>query len=137
MTKFFTITTFDLFNNLEPVSYNKTDVVIFVKYIDHDQYLSLINVVDLAEWAFVYGQDVSGIAIDNNDGTYSSQFTIFRAGRFAVFVMINGVNVIKSPYELPESDYLYVTPADIYAPNCIVKNVVLAYTAGTLSSFNV
>jgi Filamin/ABP280 repeat len=137
MTKFFTVTTYDLYGNLEVESYSDTQVAIFAAYVDHTTYASPIGVPDLANWGFVYGKDVSGIALDRSDGTYASQYTIFRAGRFALSVKVNNVDVKLSPYQQPQSDYLYVTPADLYAPNCVVKQVVLAYTAGTLSSFQV
>ena len=78
MTKFFTITTYDLFNNLEVQSYNDTDVDIYAKYVDHNSYLSPIGVPDLANWPFVYGKDISGIALDRKDGTYASQYTIYK-----------------------------------------------------------
>lgn len=137
-TKFFTVTTYDLFNNLEVQSYDDTHVDILARYVEHTTlYSSPISVPDLPNWSFIYGKDISGIALDRFDGTYASQFTIYRAGTYALSIKVNEVDVKQSPYQMAESDYLYVTPSDLYAPNCIVKQVVLAYTAGTLSGFDV
>ncbi len=135
MTRFFTITTYDVYNNKEVQSYDDTEVEILAQYVDHDDYQSPIAVPDLANWAVIHGKDVSGIALDRKDGTYASQFTIFRAGKFTLSIKISNEHVKRSPYGGPESDYLYITPSDIYAPNCVVKQVVTAYTAGTTSSF--
>jgi Filamin/ABP280 repeat len=136
-TKFFTITTYDLFNNLEVQSYADTEIEILAKYVDHNAYLSPINVPDLPTWQFNYGKDITGLALDRFDGTYASQLTIYRAGTYALSIKVNEVHVKQSPYQMPESDYLYITPSEIYAPNCIVKQVVLDYVAGTTSGFDI
>jgi hypothetical protein len=94
-------------------------------------YPSPIGVADLPNWPTIYGKDISGIALDRRDGTYASQLTIFRAATYIVNTIINIVGVKNSPQEFE------IIPSDLYAPNCIVKNVVLAYTAGTLSSFDI
>lgn len=137
VTKFFTVTTYDLFNNLQVQSYADTDVAIFAAYVNHNAYASPISVPDLPNWSFIHGKDISGIALDKGDGTYASQFTIFRAGTYALSIKINDVHVKQSPYQQPQSDYLYITPSEIYAPNCIVKQVVLDYVAGTMSQFDI
>jgi hypothetical protein len=45
--------------------------------------------------------------------------------------IINDIHVKNS-----QQSFL-VIPAEIYAPNCIVKIVVVSYVAGSLSSFDV
>ena len=72
MTTFFQITTYDLFGNIETHSHNTTNVRVFAQYVNHNSYLSPIGVSDLAHWDFVYGKDISGISIDNGDGTYAA-----------------------------------------------------------------
>ncbi len=137
LTTFFLVTTYDLYGNLEKVSYNTTKIDILGTYVNHNTYLSPIGVPDLSNWDYVYGKDIKGLSIDNGDGTYSSQYTIYRAGTYALSIKVNYVDLQGSPYSQPSSDYLYITPSDIYAPNCVVKQVVLTYTAGVTSTFKI
>jgi len=99
--------------------------------LNHDNYFSPIGVADLPNWPTIYGKDISGIALDRHDGTYASQLTIFRAGEYRINSVLNNVDVKNSP------QFIEIIPSDIYAPNCVVKNVVLAYTAGITSTFDV
>jgi hypothetical protein len=92
-TKFFTITTYDLYGNLEVSSYNTTDVSIYAQWVQSNAYVSPLSLPDLANWDTIYGKDVSGIALDNGDGTYASQFTIYRAGTFTLGIQIDRQDV--------------------------------------------
>lgn len=130
-TKFFQIDTFDLYGNKQVKSYDDTKITIYATYLNHDNYFSPIGVADLPNWPTIYGKDISGIALDRKDGTYASQLTIFRAGEYRINTVINSVDVKNSPQSFE------IIPSDLYAPNCVVKNVVLAYTAGTTSMFDV
>lgn len=130
-TKFFQIDTVDLYGNKQVRSYDDTKITIYATYLNHDNYFSPIGVADLPNWPTIYGKDISGIALDRHDGTYASQLTIFRAGEYRINSVLNNVDVKNSP------QFIEIIPSDIYAPNCVVKNVVLAYTAGITSTFDV
>jgi hypothetical protein len=53
--------------------------------------------------------------------------TIFRAGIFTFEEKINTMQVKNSPM----TNGLEISPAEIYAPTCIVKDLPLAMVAGT------
>jgi hypothetical protein len=137
MTYFFTLTTIDIYGNNEISSLNDTDVTIIATYIDNSAWSSPIGVQDLTNWAYIYGQNIAGVAENNNDGTYTCQFTVYRAGTFSLSVQVNSIDVVGSPWEQPTSDYLYISPSDIYGPNCVIVTAPTSMIAGTASTFNV
>ena len=135
MTKFFLINTFDVYGNRIYKSYKGTKVTIKAAYIDNLAYPSPLGLPDITNWAQIYGKDIAGISMDNGDGTYTGQITIYRAGKFSLSIMIDDLHVAGSPYELPSSDYYYITSSDIYAPLCLVNGLVTTFSAGVTSTF--
>ncbi len=133
ITYFFTITTRDIYGNLIHDARENTAVSITALYVDHDAWLSsLPGVSDLPNWEQIYGKDLAGVAVFNNksaaapDSTYSGQITIFRAGTFTLEIRVAGSLVRSSPL----TGQIHVTPADIYAPACILRGLALQMTAG-------
>lgn len=71
MTQFFTIQLIDIYGNMRTSSINGTDVYIMAEYVNHNSWGSPIGIPDISNWIEIYGQDIAGIAEDNNDGTYT------------------------------------------------------------------
>lgn len=71
ITYFFTITFKDIYGNVHYQSMldDELNVAIMAQYEDHDDWPSPIGIPDAADWQAVYGTNIAGIAIDNNDGT--------------------------------------------------------------------
>lgn len=133
MTYFFTIKTRDIYNNIKSSYSNGTTVSIIAVYNDHTSYVSPIGVADISNWIQIYGQNIAGVAENNKDGTYTGQFTVYRAGNYILNVKVNDIHVVSSPFS--SGGYLIVSPSDIYAPNCIVDSLTTTVTAGTTTSF--
>ena len=111
VTKFFTITTFDMYSNLQTTSYNDTNITIMATYVTNSQYASPLGLADLTGWDYIYGRDISGIVQDNFDGTYAAQITIYRAASFILSIKINEVDVVNSPYNnVAPSAYYGISP---------------------------
>jgi hypothetical protein len=99
-TLFFDLTMNDLYNNLIMEARDNTTVLITAKYVNHNNWTSLVPIPDFADWQSIYGKDVEGIALFNNASSpysYKAQLTIFRAGIFTFEQKINNVHVISSP----------------------------------------
>lgn len=140
ITMFFTVTTKDMYGNLIKDARANTSVSIYSTYVDHNEWLSpLTDVPDLYNWAKIYGRDMVGLAIFNNlsssepHSTYTSQLTIFRAGKYSLDIKINGAHVAQSP----QTEQTLVKPALIYAPTCIVDGLPLLMVAGSSYTFRI
>lgn len=114
ITNFFTITMKDIHENLLTSSVATTKIEIMATYLDHDQYPSPIGIADLTDWQSTYGQNIAGIALDNGDGTYAAQITIYKAGRFTLNIRVNTLDIKNSPFRTIE-----VSPTNVYGPSCI------------------
>ena len=137
ITHFFTITIRDMYKNVVRTSREATTVAIVATYKDHNAWLSPIaGVADLADWQEIYGRDISGLAVFNNQSasapssTYTGQFTIYRAGTFSLAILVNGIPIQASPL----TDQILVSPAELYAPACIVHGLSLQMVAGQAST---
>jgi len=133
MTYFFTITTKDMYGNLRTVNDADTEVEIIAEYINHAAWPSPIGVADLTNWQEIYGEDIAGVAENNDDGTFRGQITVYRAGTFTLHVRINNEDVISSPF----SNGLLIEPSLLYAPNSIVSGFSTVAVAGTASTFEI
>ena len=51
MTYFFTLTTKDIYGNLEISSYDTTEIEIIAEYVDHINWPSPIGIPDITNWA--------------------------------------------------------------------------------------
>jgi hypothetical protein len=131
----------DIYKNVIHDSRALTKVTITAIYENHNDWTSPITtpppgVTDLANWEEIYGRDISGLAVFNNkssdaDSTYTGQVTIYRAGRFTLSILVNGIHIISSPLTVAPID---VSPAELYAPACIVNGLSLQMTAGAAST---
>lgn len=133
VTFYFTVTTRDIYDNLIKTARANTSVEIKAVYEDHDAWLSpLPTVPDLPGWERIYGRDVAGLAVFNNesaadpDSVYSCQVTIYRAGTFSLELLVDGEPIMAAPLV----SQLLVRPAEIYAPACIVDGLALEMVAG-------
>ena len=90
------------------------EIEITAVYVDHGSWPSPIGIADATDWGSIYGTDIAGIAIDNNDGSYAGQITVYRAGAFRIDVKVNSLHINGSPYSP-----LLVEPTNIYAPYCV------------------
>jgi archaellum component FlaF (FlaF/FlaG flagellin family) len=147
ITYFFYLTLRDIFSNVIRNERGNTSVSIQATYLDHDSWLSPLTassdtadvLPDLKHWEQIYGKDVEGLAIFRNvtisepDATYVGQFTIYRAGKFTLDVEVNNLPVRSSPLPLP----VLVSPAELYAPACIVDGLTLEMVADSTYSANI
>ena len=71
ITYFFTITFVDVYGNIhfQTMTDDMLNVSIMANYVNHDEWPSAISIPDAADWQAVYGTNIAGIAIENNDGT--------------------------------------------------------------------
>lgn len=130
MTQFFVVTTYDIYTNLMTDGSADPQFEIIAEYVS-TTYTSPISIADYTNWQQIYGEDVAGIASDNGDGTYNCQVTMYRAATFNLNVKINNEDVDSSPF----SNHFVVTPADVYAPNCVLGSTPSALVSGTESTY--
>lgn len=128
----FSINLIDIYGNAELSSQDGIVASILAEYVDHASWPSPIGVSDLTNWDQIFGQDIAGISVDAEDGTLAAQVTVFRAGNFILHVLINGLDVVGSPFTPLE-----ITPSEIYGPSCIVDGLVSTSTAGAAITFNI
>lgn len=134
VTNFFDLTMKDVYRNLIMSHRENTTVEITASYVNHNSWLSVIGVSDFADWPSIYGLNVSGVAFYDNSTwpvTYKNQITVFRAGLFSLDVKVNRVHTIGSPI----TQQVFVAPAELYAPTCIVSGLPLNMVAGTEYTF--
>ena len=133
-TYYFTTVLVDIYkNHLISNPAEGTKIEIKARYLNHDDWTSPIGVPDLKQWQQVFGKDIVGIASSNNDGTFSSQITLYRAGSYQLSVQVNGADVTDSPF----TTQLKVRPTDLYAPACVMKDVKTEMTAGVPVQFEI
>lgn len=108
------------------------DVAIMVNYVDHDDWPSAIGIADATNWQAIYGSNIAGIAIDNNDGTMTGQVTVYRAGVYVINTLVNSIYIIDSPMSP-----LLVRPTYLYAPYCVTLGIPELMVAGTDYSFKI
>lgn len=134
ITYFFTITFLDIYGNthFQTMTDDGLDVAIMADYVDHDAWPSPIAIADAADWQAVYGSNISGIAIDNSDGTMTGQVTIYRAGEYTLNIQVNSLHISQSPHSP-----LQVKPTYLYAPYCVPLGIPATMTAGTPYSFQI
>ena len=132
LTYFFTVQAVDIYGASHYTSVPDLDIEITAIYVDHDSWPSPIAIDDAADWQSTYGTNIAGIAIDNNDGSYAGQITIYRAGEFYIDVKINSSHIAGSPYSP-----LLVAPTNIYAPYCVPKGIPETMIAGTEYTFQI
>ena len=101
-------------------------------YISHTDWPSPIGISDAKDWQAIYGANIAGIAIDNNDGTMTGQVTVYRAGTFALNIRVNNIQISESPHSP-----LKVKPTYLYAPFCVTLGIPATMTAGSLYSFKI
>ena len=101
------------------------DVAIMADYTDHDDWPSPIAIPDAADWQAVYGSNIAGIALDNNDGTMKGQVTIYRAGTYTLNIRVNSIHITASPHSP-----LLVAPTHLYAPYCVPLGIPDTMVAG-------
>ena len=130
ITYLFSLQMVDIYGNLLIDGNAETEVEIFATYEDHSNWPSPIGIVDLENWAAIFGSNIAGIASTNNDGSYTCQVTIYRAGSLHLNVKINGWNVLNSPWAT-----LRVSPTNLYAPSCVPLSIPTTMIAGTLYQF--
>jgi len=105
---------------------------VIATYLDHTQWPSPISIPDLTDWKSTYGENIAGIALDNGDGTYAAQLTIYKAGRFRLNIRVNTLDIKNSPFKTIE-----VSPTNVYGPTSIQKGIPAAMVAGTDYTFQV
>ena len=130
LTYFFTIQAVDIYGTLHYASVPDMEIEIIAVYDHHSTWPSPIAVPDATAWESIYGTDIAGIAIDNSDGSYAGQITIYRAGEFSILIRINSIDIMDSPYSP-----LLVEPTNIYAPYCVPKGIETVMIAGTQYDF--
>lgn len=131
ITYFFTIQLVDVYGNLlknSPISETRIDVV--ARYQDHNSWLSPIAIPDAQNWQSIYGTDIAGLAVDNKDGTYTAQVTVYKAGKFIIDVKVNSIHVTGSPF-----DPLLISPSNLYGPACEPKGIPTTMVAGVAYSY--
>lgn len=101
-------------------------------YVNHDEWPSAISIPDAADWQAVYGTNIAGIAIENNDGTMTGQVTIYKAGEFVLDVKVNSIHISGSPYSP-----LKVRPTYLYAPFSVPLGIATTMTAGDQYTFKI
>lgn len=109
---------------------DELNVAIMADYVDHTDWPSPISIPDAADWQAIYGTNIAGIAIDNNDGTMTGQVTIYRAGTFTLNIRVNSIQISNSPHS-----QLLVRPTYLYAPFSVPLGIPETMTAGTPYSF--
>ena len=72
----------DIYGNLLISGNEESEVDIIANLIDSNSWPSPIAIPNLTNWQAIYGTNIAGIASTNNDGSYTCQITIFRAGSF-------------------------------------------------------
>lgn len=102
------------------------EIEITAVYVDHGSWPSPIGITDATDWESIYGTNIAGIAIDNNDGSYAGQITVYRAGAFRIDVKVNSLHINGSPYSP-----LLVEPTNIYAPYCVPLGIETSMVAGS------
>ena len=107
-------------------------VSVVADYLDHNSYLSPIGVPDLPNWDLIYGFSIQGSATDNGDGTMAASVTVKRAGSYLLTVLVNGADVIGSPYS-----FLDIQPTTISGPACIEVGAPPQIMAGFDYSFEI
>ena len=108
------------------------DVAILVDYEDHDAWPSPISIADASDWQALYGTNIAGIAIDNNNGKMTGQVTIYRSGSFTLNIRVNNIHISGSPHAP-----LLVKPTNLYAPYCVPLGIPETMTAGVEYSFKI
>ena len=134
ITYFFAITFVDIYGNVHYQSMldDELDVAIMADYDNHDDWPSPISISDAQDWQSIYGTNIAGIAIDNNDGTMTGQVTIYRAGIFTLTIRVNGIHIDGSPHAP-----LSVSPTHLYAPFCEPLGIPSTMTAGETYTFQI
>lgn len=130
ITYLFSLQMVDIYGNLLIDGNAETEVEILATYENHSNWPSPIGIVDLENWSAIFGSNIAGIASSNNDGSYTCQVTIYRAGSFRLNVKINGWNVLNSPWPT-----LRVAPTNLYAPSCVPLLIPTTMVAGTQYQF--
>lgn len=132
ITYFFTIQMRDIYNSKQIMKQPDTTIEILASYLDHDDWPSPISIPDLNDWQSIYGSNIQGIALDQGDGTYEAQLTIYKAGSFTLNVRVNSLDLEDSPFTPIE-----VSPTNLYAPSCITLGIPDTMIAGTEYSLKI
>lgn len=130
MPYYFTISFADIYGNVHNEAMTAyidggLDVKVTATYVDHDDWLSPIDVPDFEDWEDTYGTEIEGSAIDNDDGTMTGTVALLRAGTYTLSVTVNGDHVSASPHTPFE-----VAPDSIYTPFCVFVNLPETLTIG-------